>query len=109
MARKVICQFCKSKSDKENMTKVNNKYYHMECKELIDNREKAINLFYQYTGSLCLKKELYNIFSMIKKQQGLDENDILYLMEYIVKNKCKLNYPMGLRYYVDNAMKDKKT
>ncbi len=107
MARKVICQFCRQKDDKENMIKFHDKYYHTNCKKLIDDREKAIDLFYTYTHSLCLKKELYNVFSIIKKQQHLNESDILYVMEYIVRNKCKLNFPMGIRYYVDKAMKDK--
>ena len=89
------------------MIKFHDKYYHTNCKKLIDDREKAIDLFYTYTHSLCLKKELYNVFSIIKKQQHLNESDILYVMEYIVRNKCKLNFPMGIRYYVDKAMKDK--
>ena len=40
--------------------------------------------------------------------KGLTGSDILYTMKYIVNNNMKLNFAMGILYYIDNAMREKK-
>lgn len=102
----IKCQYCQSKSEKETMIFDNKKYYHIECKKQKDCRDMALDLFYSYTKSLALKQNVYMIFSKIKSM-GFKDEDVLYIMQYIEKNKLKLNYPPGILYYVDRAIKDR--
>ena len=103
----IKCQYCQSKSAKEQMLYVDKKYYHNECKVQKDCRDMALDLFYSYTKSLALKQNVYMIFSKIKSM-GFKDEDVLYIMRYIVKNNLKLNYPPGILYYVDRAIKDRE-
>lgn len=80
-------------------------YYHEECLELKNARDKAVELFYQYTSSLEPIK-MINIAFKQMVEQGLNEKEILYVMEYIIKNKCVLNYAMGIKYYATPAIKE---
>lgn len=83
-------------------------YYHSECLSLKQSREKAINLFYNYTGSLEPKKMVNTAFKQMR-DQGMNEHEILYTMEYIIKNNCVLNYAMGIKYYATPAIKEYKS
>lgn len=112
----VKCQFCSKKDEKDNMVKVEkvsdsgsktNKYYHKECLSLLKDKKEAVDKFYEYTGYLDPIVTLYVAFKKMKAK-GLDEHDILYTMNYIIETNGVLNYPMGLLYYLDRAMKDKK-
>lgn len=129
----VKCKHCGVKEDKSMMVKIKKgsvEYYsHPTCEIAYENdklekeraksekkikeeedktyRECAINLFYEYTKSLS-PIALVNVAFKKCKEKGLNYKDILYTMEYIVKNKMVLNYPMGILYYIDRAMKDKK-
>lgn len=80
-------------------------YYHEECLNLKNARERTVELFYQYTGSLEPIK-MINIAFKQMAEQGLNEKEILYVMEYIIKNKCVLNYAMGIKYYATPAIKE---
>ena len=111
--RKVKCQYCGGFEDKNLMVTDPNcaskptKYYHSECLVHKNNRKKALDLFYSYTESYEMSSAVYLVFKKIR-DKGLTDTDVLYIMEYVAKNKCVLRYPMGLLYYVDKAMKDKK-
>ena len=113
----VKCQFCNIKREKDKMDcettespttgKKSNKYYCPECKKLLKSRNEALEKFYSYTGSLLLQNQVYTAFKKMK-DKGLNEHDILCVMDYIIENKHVLNYPMGMLYYIDRAMKDKR-
>ena len=109
--RDVVCQYCKVKDNKDNMVFVQNnkikKYYHSRCLELKKSRDEAIEIFYDYTKSLEPIKKLYDVFNKIKNK-GMNEEQILYLVKYVRDNNRVLNYPHGLLYYLDAAIKDYK-
>lgn len=69
---------------------------------------EAADIFYNYTGSLATKFQLNTAFKAMK-DIGMTEEDILYTMNYIVRNKCVLNYPMGIRFYADRARIERRT
>lgn len=110
MGRQVKCHHCEKKDDKDNMIQYKNKNYHKECGEIVESRDKLIELFYNYTDSFEQKKNIYLAIGLIKKKfdNRLDERDLLFTMEYIIENNCKLNYFNGISYYVNMAMKSKK-
>lgn len=129
----VKCKHCGLKSEKSIMIKIekgSTKYYvHEECEirvaqeksdaeklkqekkkqEEIDKayHKRSVDLFYEYTQSLA-PITLVNLAFKKCKEKGLTNKDISYTMEYIVKNKMVLNYPMGVLYYIDRAMRDKR-
>lgn len=114
--KQIKCQYCSKKGNKDDMcldthiTKSGNtvnKYYHKKCLHLKNCRDRAINIFYEYTKSLEPKQKLYTVLKQIK-EKGIDEEGILYTMQYIEDNKCVLNYPHGILYYLDNAIKEYK-
>lgn len=130
---KVKCKHCQIKEDKSLMIKVRKgsaEYYaHLSCENLYEESKKekervkleqkmkeeedkhdrlyAVNLFYEYTQSLA-PITLLNLAFKKCKEKGLTYKDISYTMDYIVRNKMTLNFPMGILYYIDRAMKDKK-
>ena len=112
--RQVKCRYCGSQglvSEMELNIRASKtgrqykEYYHEECLELKNARDKAVDLFYQYTSSLEPIK-MINIAFKQMIEQGLNEKEILYVMEYIIKNKCVLNYAMGIKYYATPAIKE---
>lgn len=80
-------------------------YYHPQCMELKRARDRAVDLFYEYTGSLEPIKMVNIAFKQLK-DQGLSEHEILYVLKYIIKNRCVLNYAMGIKYYATPAIKE---
>jgi hypothetical protein len=110
----VKCKYCSEKVEKEDAvymekgkTKKTKHYYHKKCMEQQNAKDSALSLFYEYTGSLVLQSQVYVAFKKCR-EKGLLDTDILYTMEYISKNKMVLNYPMGILYYIDRAMKEKR-
>lgn len=129
----VKCKYCGEKSQKSEMLCVEKgatKYYiHESCdiakqqernikeiekmnkkKDVEDNkkyRDEAISIFYDYTKSL---EPIMMLNVAFKKciEKGLTMEDVRDTMLYIVKNKCVLRFPMGILYYIDRAMKEKK-
>lgn len=110
----VKCRYCSEKVEKikalyleKGKTKKVKYYYHKACLKLQEDRDSALDLFYTYTGSLVLQSQVYSAFKKCR-EKGLTDSDVLYTMKYISENKMVLNYPMGILYYIDRAMKDKK-
>lgn len=107
--QKVMCQYCKIKDDKEIMVVESNmktkKYFHEQCLHMKKSRDEAVKIFYEYTKSLEPLVKVYDAFKKIKNK-GINEEQVLYLVQYVRDNKCVLNYPYGLLYYLDAAMKD---
>ncbi|MGJ0846484.1 hypothetical protein ACR77J_07340 [Tissierella praeacuta] len=113
----VKCRYCENKGTKNEMKlhiKVSatgrryKEYFHEECFALKESRDKAVKLFYEYTQSLEPIKMINTAFKQMR-DQGINEHQILYIMEYIVKNKCVLNYAMGIKYYATPAIKEYKS
>jgi len=107
----VKCKFCSNKNDKEQMEcvkkgKVNN-YYCPKCLIDIKTRDEIINKFYEYTNSLVVISQVYLAINKLKEKK-LTYDDILYIMDYVINNKCVLNYPAGLAFYADRAIKQKR-
>lgn len=36
-------------------------------------------------------------------KRGVSSDQLLFTLKYVIKHKCKLTYPAGFRYYMDNA------
>lgn len=113
---KVKCKYCGEAHIKSEMVlhtrttssgRQYREYYHSECLKLKQARDKAVDLFYKYTESLEPIKMVNIAFKQLK-DQGVNEHEILYIMEYIAKNQCVLNYAMGIKYYATPAMKEYK-
>jgi len=110
----VKCQYCKEKAEKVKMeciekqsgNKIVRKYYHKDCYKKKQARDLAKDKFIKYTGFLGVESQIYVAFKKIK-EKGLDEYDILYTINYIINNQHVLNFPMGLLYYIDRAMRQK--
>lgn len=85
--------------------KITRKYYHKECLKMKNDRDEAVQIFYDYTKSYEPLKKVYDAFKRIKSK-GINETQILYLIKYIRDNNKILNYPHGLLFYLDEAMKD---
>lgn len=108
---KVKCKYCNEKDEKDLMVYIEKngkkEYFHRPCLRYKTDRDEALKLFYEYTGSYEMQSKVYHAFKQIRNK-GLTDSDVLYIMQYIIKNKCVLNYPIGMMYYVDRAMKDKQ-
>ena len=111
---KVKCKHCGVSNEKEEMHlsarrsnsgKEYREYYHPECLSLKESREQAIKLFYEYTGSLEPMKMINVAFKQMK-DLNVNEHEILYTMEYIIKKKCVLNFAMGIKFYANAAVKE---
>ena len=109
--RSCKCKYCGQQIESElekttiKVGKVNHNY-HNDCYEQQLARDKALSLFYDYTGSLVMQNMVYLAFKKAR-EKGISDKEILYTMQYIVNTKSVLNYPMGILYYLDRAMKNK--
>ena len=87
-------------------------YFHADCYKLKvaeDEKKK------QQTADMALIRSMWVknisqtvIFAELNKvlydllNRGIASDYLVFVMQYVVKNHCKLNYPGGFRYYVND-------
>lgn len=86
-------------------------FFHEDCyaaKQVDDEKKKNVFADMQYIKNLWIQNisqtvsipYLYKVLNEYM-DRGIASDYLVFVMEYIVKNHCKLNYPPGLGYYLD--------
>ena len=86
-------------------------YYHADCFKLKQEEEEKKR---KETVDMAAIRDMWVkninptvIFSDLNRvmygllSRGVSSDYLVFVMQYVVKNNCKLNYPSGFRYYVD--------
>lgn len=122
MAKKADIKICRYDKCEHPEKKVNiaeeefvangRKYYHSECwakfekEEQAENKLKADiqlikNMWIENISSTVVISQLYLEINKLVRDRKIDSEYIIFVLDYCIKNKCKLRYPGGLKYYVD--------
>ena len=86
-------------------------YYHKDCyqrkrrEEWKDDKTKADLQYIKNQWVLHINKTVvYSQLMMVLNDylsRGVESEYLVFVMDYVISHKMKLNYPMGLKYYVD--------
>ena len=114
-----ICPYCKCPFpdhevdiSRDSFTKAKNgRYYHAEC---FEKEQKEKQRTTEEKADLALFMDLWNKhisntvnYGMLRKilneymMRGVSTDYLLFCLQYIIANRCVLNYPNGFKYYVD--------
>jgi len=114
-----ICPYCKCpfpdhevdiSSDPYTKAK-NGRYYHAQC---FEEEQKEKRRTSEEKADIALFLDLWNKhisntvnFGMLRKiineyiMRGVSTDYLVFCLQYIIANRCVLNYPNGFKYYVD--------
>ena len=84
-----------------------NSYYHKDCFQSKEDVQYIKNLWISHISQTVSIPLLYKvIYEYIER--GVSSEYLVFVLEYVVKNHCKLNYPLGFKYYIDDPEIKKK-
>ena len=86
-------------------------FYHVDCYEkkcAEENKKRSEsadiqlikNLWISNISNTVVIPDLYRVLRELI-DRGVSTDYLVFVMNYVIKNHCKLNYPSGFRYYVD--------
>lgn len=122
MARKADIKTCRYQNCKHRDKQVNiaeqeyvavgRSYYHADCyvqKDAMDKAEEKLkadiqlikNMWVENISETVVLSQLYLELNKLIRERGISSEYVIFVMDYVIKNKCKLRYPGGLKYYVD--------
>ena len=84
--------------DKKSYAK---KYYHKDCYTNKCNIEKAIDLWYKHIDKDVSFPSLMRILKELVFKKKNDSGYIVFALKYCIDNDYNLNYPPGLRYFIE--------
>lgn len=87
-------------------------FYHVDCYEkkcAEENKKRSEsadiqlikNLWISNISNTVVIPELYRVLRELINR-GVSTDYLVFVMNYVIQNHCKLNYPRGFCYYVDN-------
>lgn len=88
-------------------------YYHKDCFQQYKSgnwksaQTKADLQYIKNQWALYINKDV--VFSQLMRvlneflARGISSEYLVFVLDYVIKHKMKLNYPNGFKYYVDNA------
>ena len=111
------CKSCNHESkiiniETDEYKKKGSKYFHKDCYDRIVAEEEAQkrksadmqlikNLWIENVNQTVVISYLFKILNELL-DRGISSDYLVFVMQYIVRNNCKLNHPPGFKYYVDN-------
>lgn len=87
-------------------------YYHPDCFQKYKSgswkseQTKADLQYIKNQWALCINRDV--VFSQLMKvlnefiARGTSSDYLVFVFDYVIKHKMRLNYPNGFKYYVDN-------
>ncbi len=78
-------------------------YYHEDCFADKQNIQAIKDLWKSHISRTVVINQLYAILNHLIFVDNVPSDFLLFIVRYCIKNKCKLRYPAGLKYYVDNV------
>ena len=89
----------KVKIDTEPFVKENG-YYHEDCYQEKCDLQRFRNLWRDNISTTVVYSQLNKTLNQLISN-GISTDYMLFALQYVIKNGCKLNYPSGFRYYLD--------
>lgn len=91
---------------------VNKRYFHSDCYDEMCKAEESEaklkadiqlikNMWIENVSDTVVYSQLYMEINRLIRERGISSEYIIFVLDYCIKNKCKLRYPAGLKYYVD--------
>lgn len=96
------CKF-DNQIEKGKEIKYKNRYYHLECLKEVQNKEEIRKIYFEHINPSEVVKMVNLAISKLINEKKVDSEYLLFVIKYIVNHKMKVNYPMGLYYYVNNS------
>lgn len=103
-----VCKYSNCKHDdkihidKEPFVKGKDGFYHEDCYKDKTDLQLFRSLWCENISSTVVMSELNSILKQLLSKKGVSVDYLLFVLEYVINNKCNLHYPAGFRYYVDN-------
>lgn len=87
--------------EKEEALKIGVSYYHHDCYEEKLDKENIRKLIFELLPNEMIK-QVNNVIKIWTQDKKIEIKYIIFTLEYIKINKCKLNYANGITYYLNN-------
>lgn len=88
--------------DKEPFVKGKDGFYHDDCYKEKADLQLFRSLWCENISSTVVFSDLNRILNQLMSRKGVTVDYLLFVLQYVIDNKCNLRYPAGFRYYVDN-------
>lgn len=88
--------------DSEPFVKEKNGYYHESCFQEKKDMMLIRDLWMKHVSATVVISQLNKVLSELLDIPGVTSGYLVFVMQYVIDNHCKLRYPMGFKYYVDN-------
>lgn len=85
--------------DKEEATKIGSRYFHKECAEKKEAKNRISKLL---IGFGFMQKNVNTVLKNLVDTKNVDVKFLEFTINYIIKNKLELNNPYGVGYYLEN-------
>jgi len=88
--------------EKESFVHDGNSYYHKDCYKNKENYQKLKIMWHDNINHTVVYSQLAQIYNQLVFKDGLDSGYVLYTVWYCITHSYKLNYPPGIKYYINN-------
>lgn len=88
--------------DTEPFVKGKDGFYHEDCYKEKADIQLFRSLWCENINSTVVFSDLNKMLSELISKRGISVDYLLFVLQYVIDNHCKLNYPAGFRYYIDN-------
>lgn len=77
-------------------------YLHEDCYKNKSDIQLIKSLWQEHISPTVVNSQLMSILNKLIFDNNISTDYILFVMQYCIDHKCRLQYPPGLRYYVDS-------
>jgi len=82
-------------------------FYHQDCNKEKRDMMLIRDMWTKHISDTVVFSQLNKTLNELLDLPSVTSSYLVFVMEYIIANKCNLRYPNGFRYYVDKqAIKD---
>lgn len=102
-----VCRYSKCKHnsninlDNEKYVYIKNNYYHEDCYKEKCDLQLLRDLWVNNISTTVVHSQLNKTLNQLM-ENGVSSDYLVFVLQYVLNNHCKLNYPAGFKYYVDN-------
>lgn len=77
-------------------------YFHKSCYKERSDLALVRSLWHDNISPTVVYSQLNKELNRLIQEVGVSSDFILFTLQYVISHGCKLRYPGGLKYYIDN-------
>lgn len=109
MAKKVerVCRYKRCRHggkiniETDKFVKDNGCYFHEDCYQERADMKLFRNLWSEHISDTVVYSQLNRTLNELLDIESITSDYLLFVLQYVIDNHCKLRYPGGFKYYVD--------